>query len=273
MPCGDIPSMNNRQRENNERDNKEENVLLDSSIVFSEHKDKNLINKIQKDILKYFNQDEKFYFDLPIETYRELIKNTQDFLNGKEYARKICGECIQTIKNYIEEDKFFIQTNLYLRATRPTANIETESIGWHRETFYGPNMEKCVNVWTPILDVNEKNTLRFIPNSQNIPESDIIVNQINDVVTIKGSTGSKIGFQYSPKIIVGGVDLNKATPLNVPNFNSALFPGLLVHGSAQNFSQNIRFSVDFQILPFSAYDPEQSKKFHSASNKPYFELY
>lgn len=273
MTYGDISSMNNRQRKDNARHNKEENVLLDSSIVFSEHKDKNLINKIQKDILKYFNRDEKFYFDLPIETYRELIKNTQDSLNGKEYARKICERCMETIKNYIKEDKFFIQTNLYLRATRPTADKETESIGWHRETFYGSNMEKCVNIWTPILGVNKKNTLRFIPNSQNIPESEILVSQINDEVTIKGSTGNKIGFQYSPKIIVGGVDLNKATALNVPNFNSALFPGLLVHGSAQNFSQNIRFSVDFQILPFSAYNHEKSKKFHSASNKPYFELY
>ena len=246
---------------------------LDSSIIFSEHKDKDLINEIQKDILKYFNEDEKFYFNLPIEIYRELVKNTQDLLNEKEYARKICEKCIQTIKNYIKEDKFFIQTNLYLRATRPTADKETESIGWHRETFYGPNMEKSVNIWTPILGVNEKNTLRFIPNSHNISESDIIVNQINDEATIKGSTGQKIGFLYSPKIIVGGVDWNKATAMNVPNFNSALFPGLLIHGSAQNFSQNIRFSVDFRILPFSAYDPEQAKKNHFASDKPYFELY
>ena len=246
---------------------------MDSRIIFSEHQDKDLVNEIQKDVLKYFNEDEKFYFDLPIEIYREIVKNAQDLLNEKEYARKICDRCIQAIKNYIKEDKFFIQTNLYLRATRPTSDQETESISWHRETFYGPNMEKCVNIWTPILGVNEKNTLRYIPNSQDIPESDILLNQINDKATIKDSTGNKIGFLYSPKIIVGGVDLNKATAMIVPNFNSALFPGLLVHGSAQNFSQNIRFSVDFRILPFSAYNHEETKNFHLASGKPYFELY
>ena len=246
---------------------------MDSRIIFSEHQDKDLVNEIQKDVFKYFNEDEKFYFDLPIEIYREIVKNAQDLLNEKEYARKICDRCIQAIRNYIREDEFFIQTNLYLRATRPTSDQETESISWHRETFYGPNMEKCVNIWTPILGVNEKNTLRYIPNSQDIPESDILLNQINDKATIKGSTGQKIGFLYSPKIIVGGVDLNKATAMIVPNFNSALFPGLLVHGSAQNFSQNIRFSVDFRILPFSAYNHEETKNFHLASDKPYFELY
>ena len=266
-------AMNLPTKEKNICQTKQDNNYLDSSIVFSEHKDKNLINEIQKDIFKYFINDDNFYLDLPIEIYREIVKDTQDHLNEKEYARKICEQCLKSIQEYIEEDKFFIQTNLYLRATRPILDMESESIGWHRETFYGANMEKSVNIWTPILGVNEKNTLRFIPNSQDICESDILVNQINDKVTVKGSTGNKIGFLYSPKIIVGGVDLEKSTPMNVPNFNSALFSGLLIHGAAQNFSQNIRFSLDFRVLPFSAYDSEKSKTFHITSNKPYFELY
>ena len=245
----------------------------DSSIVFFKHEDNFLINQIKKDILLYFNEKENNYTNLPIELYRDLVMKTQDFLNKKEYVRRICEQCESGIKNYIEEDKFFIQTNLYLRASRPTINFESESVGWHRETFYGPNMEKSVNIWTPILGVNKKNTLRYIPNSQHIAEADIHVHQIEDEFTTKGSIGNKIGFLYAPKIIVGGVDLNKATAMNVPNFNSAFFSGLLIHGSAKNFCQNIRFSVDFRVLPFSAYSPEKSKKLHLASGKPYFELY
>ena len=245
----------------------------ESTIVFADHLDENLISDIQKVIKKYFNEEESTYVHLPIEDYRDIVKNAQDHLNSKEYVRKICDKCVEAIRGYIREERFFVQTNLYLRATRPTLCQETESIGWHRETFYGPNMEKSVNVWTPILGVNERNTLQFIPKSQKISDSDILINQINDAITTKGSVGNKIGFLYSPKNIMGGVDLKKAMPMNVPEFHSALFSGMLIHGSAQNFSENIRFSVDFRILPFSAYDTEREKKLHLASGKPYFELY
>ena len=52
----------------------------------------------------------------------------------------------------------------------------------------------------------------------------------------------------------------------------ALFPGLLIHGAGHNLDSQIRFSVDFRILPFSAYS-SSSKAYHLASGKPYFELF
>jgi len=245
----------------------------ESSIVFSDHEGQELVKEIQKTIDKHFDQDESKYLRLPVEKYRNIIKSAQDHLNSQDYVRKICERCLKTIRSYIEEEKFFVQSNLYLRATRPTVRQDTESIGWHRETFYGPNMEKSVNLWTPIRGVSEQNTLRFIPNSQTIPESEIVIDQTNDPITSKGSVGHEVGFQYLPKGIVGKVDLRNSKPMRVPEFNTALFSGLLIHGSAQNFGNKIRFSVDFRILPFSAYDSETAKLFHFASKKPYFELY
>jgi len=245
----------------------------ESSIVFSDHEGQELVNEIQKIIDKYFSEEESKYLQLPVETYRNIIKSAQDHLNSQDYARKICDRCVKAIRSYLKEERFFVQSNLYLRATRPTVRQDTESIGWHRETHYGPNLEKSVNVWTPIRGVSEQNTLRFIPNSQLIPESDIFIYQTNDPITKKGSVGHELGFQYLPKNIVGGVDLRNSKPMRVPEFNSALFSGLLIHGSAQNLSENIRFSVDFRILPFSAYDSETAKAFHFASKQPYFELY
>ena len=245
----------------------------ESGIVFAKHKDRSLINEIQSDIQKKFNKSNDFYTTLINEDYREIVKNTQDLLNKKEYARRIANECKSQIKEYLQEDKFYIQTNLYLRATRPNVDKETESVGWHRETFYGPNMGKSINLWTPILGVNNENTLRFIPNSQDIPESSIITNQITDKVTKKESAGHVTGLLYAPKIIIGGIDLNNAIAMNVPEFHSSIFSGLLIHGSALNFSQNIRFSVDLRILPYSAYKPNESKQLHITSNKPYFELF
>jgi len=244
-----------------------------SSIFFAKHQNEMLVREIQNDLLNVFNKSTDYYVNLPILDYREIIKQAQDFINQKKIAYYLCKELKFQIQEYIKEEKFFIQSNLYLRGTRPYVNMSTEKIGWHRETFYGPNMEKSVNIWTPILGVNNLNTLQYIPLSQNIPEIEIITNNINDEVTSKGSTSNVIGFLYSPKEIISGVNLNNARKMIVPDLHSSLFSGLLIHGSGINESQNIRFSVDFRILPFSAYDSKTTKQFHFASKKPYFELF
>jgi ectoine hydroxylase-related dioxygenase (phytanoyl-CoA dioxygenase family) len=133
-------------------------------------------------------------------------------------------------------------------------------------------MEKSINIWTPIRGLNKKNTLLFIPGSQDIPENDIVTVQENDPITKKGSTGNVIGFLYSPKYIVSGVNFDNSSAMNVPDYHSSIFPGLLIHGSGGNSSSEIRISLDFRILPLSAYIPSKSKQLHMASNKPYFEL-
>jgi len=250
---------------------KEDKKYASSGIVFASHKDKKIVDEIKKDISLNFNKSDDFYASLKIGEYRELIKDTQDLLNKKEYVRRIANEIKPQIRGYIKEDDFLIQTNLYLRATRPTVD-KNEFIGWHRESFYGPNMEKSINIWTPIMGLNQKNTLLFIPGSQNIPETDIVTVQENDSMTKKGSTGNVIGFLYSPKNIVSGVNLKMSSAMNVPKYHSSIFPGLLIHGSGKNLSSKIRFSLDFRILPLSAYIPSKSKQLHMASNKPYFEL-
>ena len=57
-----------------------------------------------------------------------------------------------------------------------------------------------------------------------------------------------MGFQYSPKKIVGGVNLNNVETLNCEEGNFAIFSGNLVHGSASNNGDKIRFSIDFRII-------------------------
>ena len=245
----------------------------ESGIIFCKHNDESVVDKIFRTVMLTMNNSVDFYTKLTLNDYREIVKDTQIKLNSQNYAAQIATQCEVAIKEYIKEDKFFIQTNLYLRASRPYVEKRTESIGWHRESFYGPNMQKSVNIWTPIFGVNEKNTLRVIPKSQLINDSEIVTKQISDGATKKGSTGNIIGFLYSPKIIVEGVDLTIDEPMNVPKNHSAIFPGSLIHGAAMNASEHIRFSVDFRILPFSAYNPEEAKQLHISSGKPYFELF
>ena len=99
-------------------------------------------------------------------------------------------------------ERFLIQTNLYLRASRPLVRQETEAVGWHRESFYGANLEKSVNVWTPLAGVTPENTLRFVPGSQLIPEEDIKVEVQTDGETQRYSAGRVRGVGLSVHGIV-----------------------------------------------------------------------
>ena len=137
------------------------------------------------------------------EFYHNHLREVQDELNNKEYVHKIVTQIFNDLNQYVKYEEFLIQSNLYLRATRPQDNITEEAIGWHRESFYGPNMEDSINVWTPILNVSEFNTLRYIPGSQQIPDNQIILNSKVSELTKKGSDRNKVGLLRSKEIISG----------------------------------------------------------------------
>ena len=95
----------------------------------------------------------------------------QDQLNQEDAVIKITASIYPALVKYLEADAFLVQSNLYLRASRPEKPWEQENIGWHRESFYGPNMSKAVNIWTPIQGVDEQ--IKIIPGSQVIPDDSI----------------------------------------------------------------------------------------------------
>jgi hypothetical protein len=122
----------------------------ESGIVFAKLADQNLINEILSIIKLNTDCSNSFYTKMSLDSYRDIVKQTQLLINNQNYAVKMATQCEHKIKEYIREDKFFIQTKLYLRATRPYVVKETESIGWHRESFYGPNLQRSINIWTLI---------------------------------------------------------------------------------------------------------------------------
>ncbi len=245
-------------------------VLDSSSIHFAKHSNLKTLNEIRAIVTNQFSVSKLTSFPKDKESYHNHLREVQDELNKKEYVHKIVTQIFDDLNQYVDYEEFLIQSNLYLRATRPQINITEEAIGWHRESFYGPNMEDSINVWTPILNVTEFNTLRYIPDSQTIPDDKIkLKSQVSDL-TKKGSDRNKVGLLYAPKEIVSGVDLNKSEPMLVPEGCSSVFSGNLIHGAATNYDQKIRFSVDFRIIAKKNYKIEAAKTFHAASGKPYF---
>ena len=243
---------------------------MNSSIVIANHDDKNLLSNLLNIIEQTFDNKDSFYFDLPSEEYRRLMIEAQKNLNDHCAASLICKNILPELENYLETTKFLIQSNVYLRASRPSKDPKSESIGFHRETFYGENMEKAVNVWTPLKGVSKTNTLRYIPESHLVPDSDILTSKKEDSYTKRFSDGHKLGFQYAPKTIESGVNLNDDKPMIVKNHSSSIFSGNLIHGGAINNSDSIRFSIDFRIIRCGDYNMYQSKRSHFSSGKPYF---
>ena len=113
-------------------------------------------------------------------------------------------------------------------------------------------MERAINIWTPIKGVDSKNTIQYVPDSHLIADRDILTEKISDQYTAKFSDGHKLGFQYEPKKIIGGVNLQRKKLL-VPHGSSAIFDGNLIHGAAENMSKSIRFSVDLRVIRKSGF--------------------
>ena len=247
---------------------------INSGIFIAPHASHQVLDELTKHIKSNFAASDAEYSIMDTEIYRENVFALQEKLCKLNFNRRIAGSVKEDIQKIINEEDFFIQTNTYLRAARPNVKSpSTEAIGWHRETFYGPNMERSYNIWTPLLNVTPENTLRYIPESQIIPDEKIKTSQYDEESTPKGSASHKIGYQYSPKKIISGVDLASPRAMIVPYYYSSIFPGNLIHGAGFNKSNNIRFSTDFRILPKSAYNIKKNKQFHLSSEKPYFELF
>ena len=246
-------------------------IALDSSSIhFAKHSNIKTLEEIQAIVKNEFSDSKLSSLQKDNESYHNHLREVQDELNKKEYVHKIVTQISSDVNQYLKYEEFLIQSNLYLRATRPQNNITEEAIGWHRESFYGPNMEDSINVWTPILNVTEFNTLRYIPDSQQIPDNQIMLKSKFSELTRKGSDRNKVGLLYAPKEIISGVDLSKNNPMLVPEGCSSVFSGNLVHGSAINYDKKIRFSVDFRIIAKKNYKIEAAKAFHATSGKPYF---
>ena len=218
---------------------------------------------------EYFEGDARDWCGLPDEQFRARVSQAQDRINDGGFVRDFCRSHASSLAEVIDEP-IAAQTNCYLRVTRPKPGTQ-EEIGFHRETFYGPAMmQYSYNVWIPVKNVVEENSLSYVPMSHLIPEEDIRTESVSESESgvRRYSDGHRIGLLYSPKRIVGGVALDQARRMHVPDGQFAVFPGNLIHGNAVNRTDRIRFSIDFRFIATSRVTDNKS---HFSSGRPYFE--
>lgn len=239
-----------------------------SGIITTKINNLAVLEEVQQIIDFFFPFTSKEYNEMEMSSYRSIVLAAQDEVNRRQIARRLASDRLAIICEVLQTDAPMIQTNAYLRATRPNIQGLQENIGWHRESFYGPNLDQSINFWVPLANVSAETSLRYIPDSHLIPDSDIKTHSTADTSVEKFSAGHKIGLMYSPKDIVSGVDLTKSRPFVVLPTEIAIFAGHLIHGAAKNCSDNIRFSLDFRLI---AKESLTTSKLHFASGKSYFE--
>lgn len=240
-----------------------------SAISVSSLNDHSALSDLRAVVDEVFVRSVQDYAAMSAETYHMLVSRAQEEINRRRIARRLAEDRRAALTQILGTDRILLQTNLYLRATRPQASINSqEFVGWHRESFYGPDMAASVNLWVPVKGVTIENTLHYVPESHLIPDESIQIVQEKDNSVERFSAGHQIGLLYAPKRIVKGVDFSNRQPFIVPFGSVAIFAGALIHGAAENRSSNVRFSVDFRLI---AAENLTVEKQHYASGKSYFE--
>ena len=242
--------------------------LGSSGIVTTKLTNLAILDELRGIVDFFFPQQAKDYTSMDADCHRSLVLAAQDEMNRRQLARRLTADCRDVVCEALQTEKPMIQTNVYLRATRPNVSGVQENIGWHRESFYGPDMDQSINFWVPLANVSAENIMRYIPDSHLIPDAEIKTHSEPDASVEKFSAGHKIGLLYAPKEIVSGVDLSKSRGFVVLPGEVAIFAGHLIHGAAKNRSNSIRFSLDFRLI---AEESLITAKAHFASGKNYFE--
>lgn len=212
-----------------------------------------LISEIRDRVKRNFPEAPQHYTSMNAETYRSIVAKTQDEINALSFTTEFCRLEEQRIGDILQKDDLSVTRIAYLRATRPDKKQIQENVGFHRESFWNENMKYGVNIWIPLLNVTHLNSLQYVPESQNIPDANIeTVNEGEKSSTVaKHSSGHKIGLLYDVKTITGGVDFSNIKRISLPEDHYVIFDTNLIHGAASNESTDIRFSLDFRVLPNS----------------------
>ena len=212
------------------------------------------------------------YIEMDDDTYRQTVADCQSEINKLGFQFQFCRQHQSKIEQVLG-GAFHVQSNCYLRATRPISDHVQEAIGFHREVFYGSEIVKyAFNIWIPVLNVVESNSMFFIPMSHLIPDEEIKTKVVptEESSVARFSSGHQIGLLYSPKTITDGVDLHSKERMVLNDNHFALFPADLIHGAAENKSTNIRFSLDFRIIATRYLEQFNDKSHHFSSNQKYF---
>lgn len=245
----------------------------DAGWVTVEKVKNSLIAETQDVVREHFPKSSSYYNNLSKNDFHQICLNCQNDINKNlDFQKRFFETERDAIEQITQAGEFLSESLVFLRAIRPTTSAIKDNVGLHRETMYSDSEQTqfCHNIWLPILNVCESNTLRFIPKSHTVSDEDITVEVDNEAggKVERFSAGHKLGNLYAPKKIVGGVDTTNTSPMNVLIGEYLLFSAMLVHGAAVNPTDNIRFSLSMATIPRDRL--QDNKSYQAADGKPHY---
>ena len=185
------------------------------------------------------------------EDYYALVLQAQNRVNALDPVRRLVRAHHADFSRIVGTKDLSAQRISYLRAVRPSREVGDEFVDFHRESLFNPDMVHAFNVWIPLSQAATGDALRYVPYSHRISDEEIVCR--NEGVGMRGvekfGAGHKIGLLYDRKTIVSGVDFSTVYAMRVPEGQMVVFDGNLIHGAGRNDSNDIRFSMDFRIIP------------------------
>ena len=253
--------------------NIKKNFRLNGFLIV-EFKNKKPLKKGKEITMDFFNKEDSYYSSLPDDEYKKIVLNCSNAINKEKIQKQIVENEKDFLSSLIAE-KLKIQSVVYFRTSRPYKFTHVqEQLDFHRETFYSDfdYIKKQFNFWFPVKNLTVKNSMKYVPRSHRLKDEEIKVESISpeNSGVKKFSIGHKIGLLYNPKRIISGVDFTKQQTLFVPEGSFVIFSSMLIHGSATNYDNKIRFSCDFGLLDEKVVD---QVKFSFAADKPQYLSY
>ena len=184
-----------------------------NGFIINEFKDKKILLDIRKTIKKHFTQNDKFYCMMDIKKFHAIAYKCQKEINSLNIQERFHLSEKNLIKNLIGNDTPMYESIIFLRVVRPIKKVQgLENPGFHRETFYSDHeyIKYAVNIWFPVINAGKKSTIMYIPKSHKINDKLIKRKRVklkNNPIK-KFSNGHKLGFFYSPKKIISGLNLD-----------------------------------------------------------------
>lgn len=257
------------------QDKLKQKKLLDDGFFYQDNSFlKDEINFFRKIIKKFYNKKKNFYLNLPLEDFRKIAIPVRNEIQKSNEFRVMQKKFLKKFKKIINSDDTFLSASyVTFFPTRPENQLvdTDEQLDFHRETFYSgkekPFAKHQINIWLPIFNVKENQSIKYIPKSHKVRDEDIKTVHVNTKVK-KGSASHTLGYAYMPKKIISGVDTNKAIRFKIPEDHMVVFDGNLIHGNGINNGDTIRFAIAFGVIKEKFYIDYSDVSFRS--NLPYF---
>ena len=175
------------------------------------------------------------------------------------------------ILNIKSLDELSITSFFHLRAIKKNNRKINNFVGMHRETFYSEHKytKHQINVSVPILNYTKKNSMKVVEGTHKVPDKIIKIKKINSYLSgiEKGSVKHKLGLPYNPKLIISGVDCQKAKRINCQPGKIIVFSAMLIHGGGSNNTRNPRYSIDFALIKKKFIKNKKIKDYHISYSK------